>query len=452
MSGSARTYDTNGWFEVPRNPLSKAGVFAYRGATIKAPDPNATYMVYRPAEEIGSPETVDSFRLMPLVDNHTMLGSPSRNGAGYTPAEQKGVHGVLGDRIHFDHDLQTLFGNLKVFSTTLDRSIDDGKVDLSLGYKCKYDWTPGVFNGQAYDCVQRHIRGNHVASVDDGRMGDDVSVMDHNDEFADSAVITFDEKDLIMVEKVKSLKERNPKAFAAVSKNLVAVYKNKMDKTGISTMDADDTDAVASEPSLSDIADLLSDVLPQIADINAAMAAASPGADDDMEPMMDDAGTPVMDAAGKPVMKKKTPPVAAPAAVAATGDKAMDATAMDAAIEKAVTKATKPLNDKIAALENAGIGSVVTQIAKRDELARNVSQFVGTFDSKEMTALDVAKYAVKKLEIPTSEGSEIASVTAWLHGRSPVRPAFGTGMDGNEGGNGGKASSVSKYISGEKAA
>jgi len=42
---TARVVDRNGWFEVPRNPLSKAGVFLYKGASIQAPDPEATYRI-----------------------------------------------------------------------------------------------------------------------------------------------------------------------------------------------------------------------------------------------------------------------------------------------------------------------------------------------------------------------------------------------------------------------
>ena len=33
-----REYDANNWFEVKNNPLSKEGVFHYRGAQIRLPD------------------------------------------------------------------------------------------------------------------------------------------------------------------------------------------------------------------------------------------------------------------------------------------------------------------------------------------------------------------------------------------------------------------------------
>jgi 8-oxo-dGTP pyrophosphatase MutT (NUDIX family) len=178
-----RTIDTNGWFERKRNPLSKAGVFPYRGSNIGAPEPDRIYQVFRPPEELSAPEAIASFRLLPWIDNHpvSLLGSEEE---GLVPAEQKGVQGVVGEEVFFDPDAFEhggLFGNIKVFSEAMATAIDSGKEELSAAFRCRYDWTPGVFEGQAYDCIQREIRGNHLASVDHGRMGPEVAVLDHLD-------------------------------------------------------------------------------------------------------------------------------------------------------------------------------------------------------------------------------------------------------------------------------
>src|SRR5579872_7419915 len=184
MDESARTVDTNGWFEVEGNPLSMVGVFPYRGRQLgpKATDPDKLYQVYRPAEELSDPECIASFRLLPWIDNHVMLGDEAK---GLMPAEKKGVQGVVGEQISFDPELGEFGGlraNVKVFSQALATLIASGKRELSCGYRCKYDWTPGTFNGQAYDCVQRVIRGNHLATVKSGRMGPDVAVLDSSDD------------------------------------------------------------------------------------------------------------------------------------------------------------------------------------------------------------------------------------------------------------------------------
>jgi hypothetical protein len=130
MDESARIKDVNDYIEVKDNPLSKVGVFPYRGSSLPgAPDPNKTYMVYRPADELGDPATIDSFKLLPWIDNHAMLGAED---AGLTPPEKKGVQGVIGENVHFDNG--TLYGNLKVFSQSLADLIEAGKRELSCGY------------------------------------------------------------------------------------------------------------------------------------------------------------------------------------------------------------------------------------------------------------------------------------------------------------------------------
>lgn len=161
--------DHNQFWLIKDNPITKAGVFPYLGKQIDPSlEPDKIYQVYRPQEEIK--KAADTFKLVPLVDNHTMLGPD------FTPAEQKGVHGVLGEDIKEKDG--TLYADVKIFSEQLKKEIQDGKKELSLGYFCKYDLTPGQYNGMHYDAVQRDLKGNHIALVANGRMGHDVRVMD----------------------------------------------------------------------------------------------------------------------------------------------------------------------------------------------------------------------------------------------------------------------------------
>ena len=195
MAESARQSDINGFTEIKGNPLSKVGVFPYSGRQIPdAPDPDKAYRVYRPAEELGDPECIASFKLLPWIDNHVMLGSSEE---GLTPAEKKGVQGVIGEDVYFTDD--TLYANIKVFSQSLATLIEAGKRELSCGYRCKYEWTSGTFNGQPYDLIQREIRGNHLALVESGRMGPDVAVLDE----ASTFTFTLDAKDTAMADEEK---------------------------------------------------------------------------------------------------------------------------------------------------------------------------------------------------------------------------------------------------------
>lgn len=169
---SARAYDLNGWFEVKDNPISREGVFPYSGAQIGAPadQRDKIFQVYRPGSELSAPEALDSFRLVPIIDDHTMLGD------GHTAAEDKGVAGVIGEQVKFANGIMT--ANLKIHSKSLAEKIKNGKTELSCGYRCAYEFTPGEWDGQKYDVIQRQIRANHLALVDEGRMGPEVAILD----------------------------------------------------------------------------------------------------------------------------------------------------------------------------------------------------------------------------------------------------------------------------------
>lgn len=172
---TARRTDSNGWYEAKGNPMTKVGVFPYLGSEIPgAPDPGRVYNVYRPAEELARETCLNSFKLIPFVDNHAMLG-PSEQ--GLMDVSDKGAHGVTGEEIMFDGEY--IRGNLKVWSEPIANLITNGKRELSAGYRCIYDWTAGIFNGVTYDAIQRDIQANHLALVQNGRMGPDVAVLDH---------------------------------------------------------------------------------------------------------------------------------------------------------------------------------------------------------------------------------------------------------------------------------
>ena len=179
LAMDARSVDGNGWFEVKANPISKVGVFPYSGRQLglQGEDADKIFQVLRPPEELSDPECIASFRLVPWIDEHVMLGPEAQKlTPNAVPAEQKGVQGVIGEEVFFRDGV--LFANIKAFSSTLASLIEAGKRELSAGYRCIYDWTAGIWNGQNFDVVQRKIRGNHLALVREGRMGPDVAVMD----------------------------------------------------------------------------------------------------------------------------------------------------------------------------------------------------------------------------------------------------------------------------------
>lgn len=226
---SARQYDLNGWFEVSDNPISREGIFPYSGAQVGHPDTNRIFRVYRPAEELSDPETLASFRLMPIIEDHVMLGE------GFTPAEEKGVAGVIGEKVSFKDGIMA--ANLKIYSKALAEKIKNGKTELSCGYRCVYDFTSGVWNGQAYDVIQRRIRANHLAVVDEGRMGPEVAILDR-------MTFTADAKETSPVdEELKKALEAMAATIADLSTRLSAMEGKDEDEEAEVKVEAEDEEA-----------------------------------------------------------------------------------------------------------------------------------------------------------------------------------------------------------------
>lgn len=167
----SKKVDTNGYWFIKHNPISKEGVFPYLGHTISDEcEPNKIYKVYRPASTLkDSVETWDN-PPKPFIDDHEMLGE------GFTAIDDRPVQGIIYNPSFEDG---VLYADIAVYSEDLKQNIENGKKELSLGYFCKYKKERGVFKGEVYDYVQYDMVGNHIALVDAGRCGSDVKVFDH---------------------------------------------------------------------------------------------------------------------------------------------------------------------------------------------------------------------------------------------------------------------------------
>lgn len=394
---SARIADINGWFEVRGNPLSKVGVFPYLGSTLDgAPDPTKIYNVYRPAEELADPACLASFRLLPWIDDHVMLGSEEN---GFTPAERKGVQGVIGEDVYFEEPY--VRGNLKVFSEAMARLIEHGKRQLSCGYRCVYDWTPGVWQGIPYQVVQRQIRGNHLALVREGRMGPDVAVLDHT--------FTIDAMEKITM-------PDNPE---------------KKDGEGGGEMAEIQAALAKLEP-----------LIEQIEALKAKLAGSAPPP-----------------AEGDKTVDKEPTDEEKAAATAAQVDMTAKMGALDAAIKGVradLTRAATAIearNKTSASDAKTPVAldakTIYADIAARDTLAKKLGPFVGSFDHATMTHADVAVYGVEKLKLPNvPKGSEAAALDAYLLDRPAPRPATVSATVGADGKP--TENPVRAYIAGKK--
>lgn len=166
----SKVKDSNGWWEIKHNPISKAGVFPYLGKSISDDcEPDKIYYVFRSPETLkASADTWDN-PPKPFINDHEMLGE------GFSKIDDRPVQGVIHNPV-FEND--TLYADISVYSESLKDAIANGKKELSLGYFCKYRKEKGVYKGEAYDYVQEDMVGNHIALVDNGRCGSDVKVFD----------------------------------------------------------------------------------------------------------------------------------------------------------------------------------------------------------------------------------------------------------------------------------
>lgn len=164
--------DINGYVTYYDVPMTKVGVFPYLGRTISPElEPDKIYQVLRPEEELTNPETLKSLEAIPFIIDHTMIGE------GFASPEDKGIEGTTLKNVKVKGDLIT--NDLTAYTDRCKQAIDSGKRDLSMGYRCRYELTPGIYKGQPYDAIQRNIRFNHIALVDEGRMGAECRVTDN---------------------------------------------------------------------------------------------------------------------------------------------------------------------------------------------------------------------------------------------------------------------------------
>ncbi|EMB3081673.1 DUF2213 domain-containing protein [Providencia rettgeri] len=390
-----RTYDNNGWLEVTDNPISKVGVFDYLGAEIGAPVPDKIYRVLRPPEELASEETINSFKLTPFIIEHEMLGKHA------TPAEKKGIQGVIGENVYFDPPY--LRANIKIFSDVALSNIDSGKIDLSPGYRSKYEFTSGIYEGQHYDAIQRHLRGNHLALVDEGRTGPDVAVQDH-------LVITIDTKELIRMNEEEN-KEKQTADEGAFTAEQVTALKSIIAEVIAQTQSSTDenleeekksTDADPEEEQKAEEAVAAAEVAAEEATtgtpeaVEAAEVAIETAVEaiEEAKEHLDQATT---DSLNRRIKRLKN------------GIGTMDEIA---SLKRKIKRleASKPTMDT---------GELLKQIGERDSLAHKLTPFLGVFDHAAMTKQQVAEYGVDKLGIQCGKGNEAIALDAWMQGRVP---------------------------------
>lgn len=148
------TYFTPEGYLIDNPILTRVGIFEYHN-----PDGTIRRELRLP-EEVFAAESLASYKGKPVILTHE---------AGLVDVDnvqQEHIGTILSEGMQ-DGD------NVRAQIVIHDaESLSYGLRELSLGYTQTPDETPGVWNGQPYDAIQRNIQINHLALVEKARAGE----------------------------------------------------------------------------------------------------------------------------------------------------------------------------------------------------------------------------------------------------------------------------------------
>ncbi|RYC29288.1 DUF2213 domain-containing protein [Lichenibacterium minor] len=216
----ARRRTPEGFLEM-RARIGRAGLHDYRAGEVGGPPgvaPDTPVRVYRPPEEVFAPASMASFAGKPVTLDHPAAMVDSGNWRDHAVGHSG--QGVVRDGDHVAADL---------FIADADAVVRaEAGAELSNGYWADFDFTPGVTpEGEPYDAVQRNIRGNHVALVDQGRCGASCAVPPGTgDAAASAAVVDCSPADAALVVRLRADLQARDGEIAALRARAAADARN----------------------------------------------------------------------------------------------------------------------------------------------------------------------------------------------------------------------------------
>ena len=161
----------NGSLVVNARAARGGNVQDYLGAEVDRPD-MPIVRVYRDADEIFHKDSLKTFGHKPVTLNHPSAPVTSRTWKDV-------ARGHTGEEVLRDGEFVRI--PMMVSDQAAIDAVRGGHRELSVGYQCDLDWTPGTSpSGQAYDARQIKIIVDHVAIVDRGRAGPDCRIGDEH--------------------------------------------------------------------------------------------------------------------------------------------------------------------------------------------------------------------------------------------------------------------------------
>jgi hypothetical protein len=165
------TRDSRGYLKFDAN-LTRVGVLKYRNAD------GSIRRELRHPDEVFKSDSLATLGGATVTDLHPSEMLSPHNYKQYTV-------GDVSERIKNDGRFVT--GTVTIKEDSMIQAIGKGdRRELSPGYRCTLDNTPGEYNGEKYDAIQRNIIYNHVGIGPSGwgRSGSDVALRLDGDDAA----------------------------------------------------------------------------------------------------------------------------------------------------------------------------------------------------------------------------------------------------------------------------
>lgn len=167
IDSKRRTRD--GYLTVSAKVARAGNVQLYSGDEVGKPEMQVV-RVYRPADEVFSNDTMQSFAHRPVTLGHPRQAVSSQNWKDVAKGWSDGEVVRDGDFVRV---------SMLLADAGTIQEIENGTRELSMGYDCSLDFTAGVSpSGEAYDTIQRGIRSNHIAVVPAARGGSELRIGD----------------------------------------------------------------------------------------------------------------------------------------------------------------------------------------------------------------------------------------------------------------------------------
>lgn len=166
-------------------PVTRTGIFIYRNAD------GSTRRELRLPEEVFKKDSVDTLKMKPITNRH-----PKE----FVNPENSQILQIGATGENTKNDGEWLAIPYMITNSDAIKEMEKKKgIEVSCGYGCDLEFTPGVYNGEKYDAIQRNIRYNHLATCDKARAGS-------------QARIRLDADDAVLIENVEiKIKDKESK-------------------------------------------------------------------------------------------------------------------------------------------------------------------------------------------------------------------------------------------------